>query len=50
MITLKSPYEIALMRKAGFIAGRALEAAGRAIAPGVTTQEVEEAARKVIGE
>ena len=48
MITLKSPYEIALMRKAGFIAGRAPEEAGKAIAPGVTTQEGEEAARKVI--
>ncbi len=48
MITLKSPYEILLMRKAGFIAGRALEEAGRTIRPGVTTGEVEEAVRKVI--
>ena len=48
MITIKSPQEISLMRRAGFIAGRALEEAGRVIAPGVTTRQVDDAVRKVI--
>ncbi|TDA68617.1 MAG: type I methionyl aminopeptidase [Clostridia bacterium] len=44
MIVLKSARELALMREAGRIAALALQEVGRAVEPGVTTQELEEIA------
>lgn len=48
MIKVKSPQEIERMREAGQIAALARHAAGKAVAPGVTTREIAEAANKVI--
>ncbi|MCD7948478.1 MAG: type I methionyl aminopeptidase [Oscillospiraceae bacterium] len=48
MISLKSPREIDLMRKAGAIAGAARALAGKMVAPGVTTGEIDSAVRKFI--
>lgn len=48
MITIKSTHELKLMQKAGQISQAALLAAGSLVAPGVTTRELDEAARKVI--
>ena len=48
MITLKSGKELMLMRAAGIIAARALEAAGKAVEPGVTTLELDRIAYNVI--
>ena len=48
MITLKSPKEITLMRKAGAIADAARRACGAAVEPGITTYELDAIARKVI--
>lgn len=48
MITLKSPKEISLMRKAGAIADAARRACGAAVEPGITTYELDAIARKVI--
>ncbi len=48
MITIKSTHELKIMQKAGQISQAALLAAGDLVAPGVTTRELDEAARKVI--
>ncbi|MCC8122427.1 MAG: type I methionyl aminopeptidase [Oscillospiraceae bacterium] len=48
MISLKSPREIDLMRKAGAIAGAARALAGKMVAPGVTTGEIDAAVRAFI--
>lgn len=48
MISIKSPNEIAKMRKAGIITGGALVAAGEAIRPGMTTKELDTVVRKYI--
>jgi len=48
MITLKTRHEIEIMREAGRIAAGALKLAGEAIAPGITTKEIESIARKYI--
>jgi len=48
MITIKSTHELKIMQKAGQISQAALLAAGGLVAPGVTTRELDEAARKVI--
>jgi len=48
MITLKSPKESTLMRKAGAIADAARRACGAAVEPGITTYELDAIARKVI--
>ena len=48
MITIKSTHELKIMQKAGQITKAALLAAGELVAPGVTTRELDEAARRVI--
>ncbi len=48
MIILKSPHEIDLMRQSGKISARALKLAGEAVEPGVTTEKLDEIARKYI--
>jgi methionyl aminopeptidase len=48
MIELKSADEIARMRAAGAIVARLLRALAGLVAPGVTTKELDEAARKMI--
>ena len=48
MIKVKSAHEIKLMQEAGRIAGAPRKAAGQAVAPGITTRELDEIARKVI--
>jgi methionyl aminopeptidase len=48
MIILKSRSEIDLMRESGRISARALKAAGEAVQPGVTTEKIDEVARKYI--
>ena len=48
MIKVKSAHEIKLMQEAGRIAAAARKAAGPAVAPGITTRELDEIARKVI--
>lgn len=48
MIQIKSAREIEAMRKAGRIAGLALKAGGKAVAPGVTTGDVAKAVASVI--
>ena len=48
MIKVKSAHEIKLMQEAGRIASAARKAAGQAVAPGITTRELDEIARKVI--
>ncbi|MDR2006086.1 MAG: type I methionyl aminopeptidase [Acidaminococcales bacterium] len=48
MIIFKSAREIEIMRKAGRITAMALAAVGAAVKPGVTTMELDEAARKTI--
>jgi len=48
MISLKSPKEITLMRKAGAIADEARRACGAAVVPGITTFELDRIARRVI--
>jgi methionyl aminopeptidase len=47
-ITLKSARELAFMREAGRVNALALEAAKRAIRPGVTTAEVDAAAAEIL--
>ena len=49
MIKIKSTHEIKLMQEAGQIAAAARAAAGALVAPGITTRELDNAARKVIG-
>lgn len=48
MISLKSPREIELMRKAGRITAAAREVAGKMVRPGVTTLEIDTAVRQFI--
>ena len=48
MITIKSKRELKIMQKAGQISKAALLAAGDLVAPGVTTRQLDEAARRVI--
>ena len=48
MITIKSTHELKIMQKAGQISKAALLAAGDLVAPGVTTRQLDEAARRVI--
>ncbi len=48
MIIVKSKHELKIMQKAGQISKAALLAAGDLVAPGVTTRQLDEAARRVI--
>ena len=48
MISLKSPREIELMRRAGRLTAQARALAGSMVLPGVTTQEIDTAVRKFI--
>ena len=48
MITLKSPTEIELMRRAGKITAAARALAGEMVRPGVTTQEIDSAVEHFI--
>ena len=48
MITLKSPHEIELMRRAGKITAAARALAGEMVRPGVTTQEIDRAVEQFI--
>ena len=48
MVVLKSRREIELMREAGRISAMALKVAGEAVRPGVSTLEIDTAARKYI--
>lgn len=48
MIKIKSNREIELMREAGRITKAALNAAGKAVRPGVTTKEIDNIVRKTI--
>ena len=48
MITLKSPHEIELMRRAGKITAAARAFAGEMVRPGVTTQEIDSAVEHFI--
>ena len=48
MIKIKSPHELKLMAEAGQIAELARRACGELVAPGITTRELDNAARKVI--
>ena len=48
MISIKSPHEIELMRKAGRITAAARALAGKLVVPGKTTLEIDTAVRKFI--
>ncbi len=48
MITLKSPHEVELMRRAGKITAAARALAGEMVRPGVTTQEIDHAVEHFI--
>ena len=48
MIQIKTDAEVALMRAAGLVVGRTLEALRAAAAPGVTTQELDDLAESTI--
>jgi len=48
MIVIKSAREIELMKKAGAIAASALKLAGKMIAPGVNTMDIDKAVKKYI--
>ena len=48
MITLRSPHEIDLMRRAGKITAAARALAGEMVRPGVTTQEIDSAVERFI--
>jgi methionyl aminopeptidase len=48
MIQIKTDAEVALMREAGLVVGRTLEALRAATAPGVTTQELDDLAESTI--
>lgn len=50
MIVLKTKRELAAMRDAGRIAAQALQAAGKAVEPGVSTWEIDRIARRFIEE
>jgi methionyl aminopeptidase len=47
-IELKSEEQLRLMRAAGLVVARALQAMSEAVAPGVTTKELDEIAREVL--
>ena len=49
-MSIKTAEELAGMRAAGLVVGRTLEAMKRAVRPGVTTAEVDEAGAKMIRE
>jgi methionyl aminopeptidase len=48
MITIKSPEEIAKMRKAGRVVAEMLEACAKAARPGITTDDLDKVAREVL--
>lgn len=48
MVEIKTPEQIAKMRAAGLVVAEALKACREAVAPGVTTQEINDIADKVI--
>lgn len=48
MIILKSCHEIDLMKESGKISARALKCAGKAIEPGVSTEQIDEVVRKYL--
>ncbi len=48
MIQIKTDAEVALMRAAGLVVGRTLEALRAAAAPGVTTKELDDLAESTI--
>ena len=48
MITIKTPFEIALMRESGKLTRDVLELAGRSIRPGMTTKELDKIAHDFI--
>ena len=48
MISLKSPREIELMRRAGALTAQARALAGSMVEPGVTTLEIDHAVRDLI--
>ena len=48
MVILKTAREIALMREAGRISQRALQLAGKAVEPGVSTLELDSIVRRYI--
>lgn len=48
MISIKSPHEIELMRKAGRLTAQARALAGSMVRPGVTTYEIDRAVRRFI--
>lgn len=50
MIVRRSEAELAIMREAGRITARALHAVGEAVAPGVTTAELDEVAARTIAD
>ncbi|MDR0831539.1 MAG: type I methionyl aminopeptidase [Bacillales bacterium] len=50
MITIKSEREIVKMREAGRITALVLDQVGKAVAPGVTTKQLDELAEKIIFE
>lgn len=50
MIVRKSPAELEVMREAGRLSARALRIVGEAVAPGVTTEQLDELAETVIRE
>lgn len=47
-VTIKSPHELEIMRRAGRVVAEALEAMRQHVAPGVTTAELEAIAREII--
>jgi methionine aminopeptidase type I len=50
MIQIKSTAEIATMRRAGLVVGRTLEKLQAAVAPGVTTADLDDLARQALAE
>lgn len=50
MVTLRSPREISLMRKAGLVVWEAHQVAARLVKPGVTTAEIDAAIEKLFDE
>ena len=48
MIVIKNSRELSLMREACIISARALEAGGKAVEPGVTTEEIDRVVRQYI--
>lgn len=50
MVQIKTPEQIAKMRVAGLVVAEALKACRAAVAPGVTTQDLNDIADKVITE